>query len=933
MKGGFLLISLCLLVSMLGTGWAATQVTREGQANVTIEREVPKTTTTKETENRRVKRSTINGVQVETSDSSNILQPRPFTEQPTEDPAIEANPDLPLRATLTRAWQQYHAGQIAEARVLFQESAVSKEDEIQQSAQLGLAYCLLRLAQTHEASVLFQQLFQQGYQPEASGSALLQALLSMDRLNDAVTLLRQVPKSAATTWRGALEQKLLQRRLDQAIAAADTTRLEAVISGAGARLLACEDTEQFFAAAQFLHDKGKMDASGRVASRLASCRTTDKAWQLRLFPYRLAVLDDRAIVHLLTAKGRSGLKEPDMIRQGLEELWQRLGQRPSGSPDHRFLAEALVRLSPTDRKAVEVLAWSCYNQQDYPASNRLFKLLLRHAPHSEQYILGLCYGLQASGHPREAIAVIKHAGPVDSDKVRTLLFDLQFSLGRTAFASKHYLEAAMYLEAALCEAPQRTDARELLAWSWYRLGHPQELLALLSTMFAEQPTMQTARLYLDLLQETGKMKQRTQFLAELGHNEAPALRRLAADTLNEAGHPILAASLVQAEDTCYAGCSSPQLESTIFLRQRDGESGSARLDVLGSDIAMLWPTSQGYQWGVHLIPMHLSSGDMPTAPQIGSYYRSLENPAVEASDVEATSDIVELDFGLRQEGESSWQVHLGSTPFGGPIAPMPTFSVALWNPSRWTVVVEQEPVRESRLSWIGMKDPYSGLSWGRVLRSGIRAEGSVGLQGPWWIALAGEYKLYWGENVVGNQHLAATISWGRTDTWLDLERSIGLFASAKGFERNADFFTMGYGGYYSPELMLNAGPFLHLTREKCSRFWWDGQLSLGYGLHRTAGASRYWGLQDPLTGSSTAAEEDIATRYEGSEKFKLSADARLRGLYHLDGPWFLGIEAGISNNTDFTEIQAALQLRYRFGSGTAFCFSPRQLNNSLIPMH
>ena len=157
--------------------------------------------------------------------------------------------------------------------------------------------------------------------------------------------------------------------------------------------------------------------------------------------------------------------------------------------------------------------------------------------------------------------------------------------------------------------------------------------------------------------------------------------------------------------------------------------------------------------------------------------------------------------------------------------------------------------------------------------------------------------------------------------------------SVSGFEHNVNFFTYGHGGYYSPELMIIAGPFIRLTSKNSGRFWWDGQLSMGYSYRKTASAPHYWKTGDYYTsGLSADADDDIAQVYEGDSESQLTVDARLMGLYNLGSSWFLGAEAGINNSSDFTELQAAVFLRYRFGGGNALCVSTSQTNTSFVPI-
>jgi thioredoxin-like negative regulator of GroEL len=680
---------------------------------------------------------------------------------------------------------------------------------------------------------------------------------------------------------------------------------------------------------QLLFKVNRLQEARKLLKRMPA--TVVKKWQLRLLPHRLSLLNDQELMKALTAYNRSQLAGPTLVELGKGLLWQRLDQGKKDTSIYQQLAETLVALDPDDSKAVALLAWNCYQQKDYGCSNRYFNQLLKRDPLNNEYLLGLGYGLKAIGNPLDAIAALRHFPGKLDDKTRDLFVDLYLALAQDAYKAAEFNPAEKYLESAAKMDPERSDVQELLCWVRYQLGRPESLLDLLLAKYIQQPGTGTARAYFEILQSTGREREKDLFIAELAKSDNPDLRGIAADDYYSKGWPIRAASINRDIRTCYAGCDKPQIDNTISLRWRKGDIGSSRLDVMSYTANAQIPTSDGRQWEIQMSPLYLSSGTVEEGSVIGSYYRMLLDPHTNTREIGSSTDVLQLDLATSQESNSPWRFQLGTTPIGGPIAPQPTFSIDFFG-EKWGLDVKQEPVRESRLSWVGMEDPYSQNNWGRVLRTGPEVQRRYSLDGPWWISVKSEYKYYWGENVESNQHLAASVSWGKSDLWLQLNRTVGLFAGAKGFERNSNFYTYGHGGYFSPALMFIAGPFINLAGRSCSDFWWDGHLSAGYEYYRTDDAPRYWHPDYQVSASTSQSINDVNKQYTGSEGSQLAVDGRLRGLYHLGGSWFLGAEAAINNSSNFTEIQAAVMLRYRFGEGGAFCLTPQRIDDAFIPI-
>ncbi|RPH43883.1 MAG: hypothetical protein EHM86_00570 [Desulfobulbaceae bacterium] len=917
MRAFTLPLSLVCIVVFADCSSAGVEVLRKEQVGVTVHRGVEKRTVETSSDQSRIDRRENTVTLPDFATSQNELG---------GERAVQEDPDQKLRVTIGEGWHHYKAKEYNKALACFTAGSEATDVETRQNGLSGLAYTFMRLGQDRKAVALFADLFEQGYRPEETGAALVQLLIETDRIEEAREVLERVPVIVAKRWRNPLERKILRRQMDAAISAANPTAILEVLKRNHKKLKLCEETEQYYKAALVLQKKGVMVPAGNLLQALASCRMKDKEWQLRLLSHRLRPMGDKELVQALGAQVRSSnLARPDLLKLGKSMLWQRLERSKPDSPIYRQLAQALVDLDPNDVMAVPLLAWSCYQQGDYTCSISSFRWLLAREPHNQEYLLGLCYGLQASGRPLEAIMAIREFPGKVGEQPRTQLVNLYFELGQKEYEASRFTTAEAHLNSAAEVDPGRRDVQELLSWARYRLGRPESLLALLLAQYKHKPGIGTAQVYVDILKATGRDSEKNLFMAELAKSDNPDLRRMAADDYYLRGWPMSAAFIAGDSHTCYAGCDKPQIDNTLSFRAREGDSGSSRLFAMAYTADVQSPTPAGRLWDVRLSPIHLDNGEFQDRPLIGSSYRMLYDSQVDVRESNPTIDVLQLDMGIRQEGDFPWQIRLGTTPISGPVEPRPTFLLSFWN-EKWRLNLEQEAVRESRLSWVGMEDPYSQNSWGRVLRTGAELERTFSLKGPWWFSVASEYKYYWGEHVADNQQLSASVSWGKTDQWLGMTRDVGLFLETKGFERNTNFYTYGYGGYFSPELMLIAGPFIHVTKERSSDFWWDGSLSTGYTYHRAASAPRYW---EP---DSSMPVTDIIQRYSGSEESNLAVDARLRGLYSLGGAWFVGAELAINNSSDFTEFQGALILRYRFGQGTAFCLTPRQNENSFIPI-
>jgi tetratricopeptide (TPR) repeat protein len=116
----------------------------------------------------------------------------------------------------------------------------------------------------------------------------------------------------------------------------------------------------------------------------------------------------------------------------------------------------------------------------------------------------------------------------------------------------------------------------------------------------------------------------------------------------------------------------------------------------------------------------------------------------------------------------------------------------------------RDPVLDSMLAYAGIRDPLSGRSWGGVTRNGGRLDigydnGRMGVYGD----ATGAYLE--GDHVRSNWMVDAGggVYWRFFRTEYGALK-VGVNLQGQAYERNLDFYTLGQGGYFSPQEAVEA---------------------------------------------------------------------------------------------------------------------------------
>jgi len=228
----------------------------------------------------------------------------------------------------------------------------------------------------------------------------------------------------------------------------------------------------------------------------------------------------------------------------------------------------------------------------------------------------------------------------------------------------------------------------------------------------------------------------------------------------------------------------------------------------------------------------MDSGTLPQQAPIGAYPIQPRRRVYQFAPTTRLDGGVAFRIRFRHEGRFSPYLEVGSTPTNGALDAAFVGRAGFgWQFSRGSVGVEafRLPVRESLLSYTGLRDPYSGSLWGQVLRGGGRVTNYTQ-----WGRSFGSYieviaDTLTGERVAPNDHIG--VRFALPYTWKPPRFdgiSIGPYVFYDSYDLNLGAFTLGHGGYFSPQDFLEGGLALQFTTEEARRFTAYGRLALGF---------------------------------------------------------------------------------------------------------
>lgn len=231
--------------------------------------------------------------------------------------------------------------------------------------------------------------------------------------------------------------------------------------------------------------------------------------------------------------------------------------------------------------------------------------------------------------------------------------------------------------------------------------------------------------------------------------------------------------------------------------------------------------------------------------------------------------------------------------------------------------------KSSLLAYGGQRDPVSGITWGGVRRTGAALNVSFdrGYNHGLWGKVS--YELLRGNHVEDNSSLMLMGGYYyRLVNTPNHEVRLSTMAMYWSFDKNLSGYTLGQGGYYSPQQYWGTG-FALIDRGRRGDWSWEAQAGIGLSLSKTEDSPRY-----PLASIVGNIDDRYAVE-KGSNSTGISY--RLQGaLEHRFTPhWTAGLLAGASKARGYEPYYAMLYLRYNLKGWNGDMSSPPPTSDTM----
>ncbi|MBI2312290.1 MAG: BCSC C-terminal domain-containing protein [Betaproteobacteria bacterium] len=484
--------------------------------------------------------------------------------------------------------------------------------------------------------------------------------------------------------------------------------------------------------------------------------------------------------------------------------------------------------------------WRLFNEDDTAHAAKWFGQALDWDPQRAEARHGLALCALREQRFDDALKLAQ-ALPEQFAERKALMRDALVGQAGIAYQSGNYAGTLSLLDAAADAGELPRHARLMAAWARLNSNAPAIAADEFAALYRQQPDDESATGAIQSHVRSGRLADletlaATEPLAtrlrEYKAQRAFSEKRFLAAKAQDAGRYLLDGSPL-----------TPSLTGRGLSRDKSGSEGLSRLKARITDsLSVALPAGSG-ELRIGAERVKLDSGNLAANELIGR--PPLVAAAYAFAPITGTEGWQPFLSWRSEPGQSTWQVEIGRSPEGGTVTPDWTGRLAWTSHESWGNyggAVFREPVRESILSFAGLRDPYTGVAWGRVTRLGGEARFLSVQHAPWSYGASLRAEQLTGEGVADNTHLAFQAQGGYDLKLPGFDYSVlGVFAGAERYDRNLSRFTLGHGGYFSPGRYLHAGPSFDFLTEEKRGFILRGRMSLARML-KTESAAPFFPL-------------------------------------------------------------------------------------------
>ena len=556
------------------------------------------------------------------------------------------------------------------------------------------------------------------------------------------------------------------------------------------------------------------------------------------------------------------------------------------------------------------LGWSYFKDENYPKAIEWFEQSLRWDENFNEAAYGLALSLYNEGYLQQAEAVARWkltAYPGMQD----ILGDIYMTRAISSFKAERYEDTLTDLKRISQNRPLTRGERVIEAWSYFHLNQLDKSANLFLDLYRQDRDQVAAvGLYASLSRE-GNWDRIQKLVNEYGGPLGDIYALYTSERYYDRRLYLKASQLAprgEAESMPLTqNINAPKAELSVEFIARDGDPGLSELNAAyGPKVSGTIFSDAVNRFDVSIGLVNLDAGELPNFAPIG-LYPTTPNPGYVITPNTSYNGMIEPTIGYYREDWISPYIEIGMTPLGGAADSDFTGRIGfqtLYDSGSWDLEIYRRSVKESLLSYTGMKDPYSSLVWGRVLETGLHLsvfhsfKETLNFYGSMEIA-----KLS-GQNVADNEKIRIDLGLTRTFKPDDFHYvNFGPIITFYSFNNNQNFFTYGHGGYFSPEYLAQGLINLQFMTEEGKDYLFKGELGAGGQSNKQASSNYFPLAPDNRTFSGTSESTGILI-------------SNLKGMMFLTEQWAFGAEIGYNKTPSYEEI--------RGGIYTTIFFEPRE---------
>lgn len=334
-----------------------------------------------------------------------------------------------------------------------------------------------------------------------------------------------------------------------------------------------------------------------------------------------------------------------------------------------------------------------------------------------------------------------------------------------------------------------------------------------------------------------------------------------------------------------------------------GTGGYSDLRALTQMAQLDTPLAGGTAFG-RLELVDMDAGDLPDSPYRAQFGTCVARDC--RGDAHQQSRGTTLAAGWQR---GAWAFDLGTTPLGFEVVDWVGGATLTgdWHTLGWGMTLSRRPVSSSLLSYGGTVDPGTGISWGGVRANGVRLDLSRDLGGAVGFWGSAQQHLLTGKNVPDNWR-TRLMGGGYYKLVNETHRraSVGLSTMLWHYQQDLGGYTLGQGGYYSPQGYFSLSVPVSY-RQRTPDWSWELGGSGSWSYARTDDSRRY-----PLEGLLPAGLPDRNAPVKGGSSSGFGYTLNGVVEHRLTEHWRIGGRVDIQQADDYAPSHVTLFLRYTF---------------------